>query len=59
MVKITEQLHQMGQSLWLDNITPRAAGQRHAAALHRRAVGHRVDFQSEHFQPGHQELELL
>ena len=59
MVKITEQLHQMGQSLWLDNITRGLLDSGTLQALHRRAVGHRVDFQSEHFQPGHQELELL
>ena len=31
----------LGQSLWLDNITRDAARQRHAEALHRRAVGDR------------------
>ena len=36
MLNRTHQLTDLGQSLWLDNITPRDARQRHAARLHRR-----------------------
>jgi transaldolase len=35
----TSNLHDLGQSLWLDKYHPRAAEKRHAAALHRRVFG--------------------
>ena len=51
----TPQLHEAGQSLWLDNITRDAAHQRHAQALHRRAVGHRADLEPDDLRPRHQQ----
>ena len=48
-MKSTQQLHDLGQSLWLDNITRGVLTRRHIAALHQRAVGDRVDVQSHDF----------
>ena len=50
-MKATEQLHDLGQSLWLDNIT-RELLDRAAAALHRRILGHRTDLESDDIRPG-------
>ncbi len=41
-MKATQRLHDLGQSLWLDNITRDLLDSRHVEALHRRMVGHRV-----------------
>ena len=54
-MKATRQLHELGQSLWLDNITPRAADERHAAALHRRALGDRADLEPDDLRSGDRE----
>ena len=54
-MKATQMLHDLGQSLWLDNITRDLLDQRHAGALHRRALGHRTDVESDDFRSGDQE----
>ncbi len=50
------QLHDLGQSLWLDNITRGMLAERHAPAVPGRAVGHRADLQSHHLRPRDREL---
>ena len=54
-MKATQQLHDLGQSLWLDNITRDLLDERHAQALHRRAVGHRAHLEPDDLRPRHQE----
>ena len=46
-MKATQLLHNLGQSIWLDNITRDLADQRHAQALHRRVVGDGAHFESD------------
>ena len=46
------ELHDLGQSLWLDNITRDDARRRDAAGLHRRPVGHRSDLQPDDLRQG-------
>ena len=41
-MKATAKLHDLGQSLWLDNITRALLDSGTLAALHRRTVGHRA-----------------
>ena len=45
----------LGQSLWLDNITRDLLHERHAQALHRRAVGDRAHLEPDHLRPRDQE----
>jgi hypothetical protein len=54
----TRQLHDLGQSLWLDNIT-RGLYQRDSKPLHRRFLGHWPSFESVDLRFGDQEFELL
>ena len=51
-MKPTQQLHDLGQSLWLDNITRGDARRRHARGLHRRALGHRPDLEPDDLRQG-------
>ena len=48
-------LHEIGQSLWLDNITRDLLDRGTLQALHRRAVGHGTHVQSDDFRSCHQE----
>ena len=54
-MKATQQLHDLGQSLWLDNITRDLPRQRHAEALHRRAVRHGAYLEPDDLRSGDQE----
>ena len=58
-MKATQQLHDLGQSLWLDNITRDLLDERHAQALHRRVVGDRAHVESDDLRPGDQEQRRL
>ena len=49
-MKATEQLHHMGQSLWLDNITRGLLNKRHARTLHPRTVNQRTHLKSEYLR---------
>ena len=51
-MKPTQQLHDLGQSLWLDNITRTMLARRHARRLHRRALGHRADLEPDDLRQG-------
>ena len=53
--KNTRQLHDLGQSLWLDNITRDLAGERHARPVHRRAVRHGADLEPHDLRPRHRQ----
>ena len=53
-MKATRKLHDLGQSLWLDNITRDLLDERHARALHRRAVGDRAHVESDDLRSGDQ-----
>ena len=55
----TAQLHDLGQSLWLDNITRDLLDERHARALHRRAVGHRAHLEPDDLRSRDQEQRRL
>ena len=46
----TQQLHDLGQSLWLDNITRTLLDDGTLRALHRRILGHRPDLQPDHLR---------
>ena len=48
----TQQLHDLGQSLWLDNITREILDDGTLAPLHRRAVGHRADLEPDDLRQG-------
>ena len=48
----TQELHDLGQSLWLDNITRDDPRQRHAAPLHGRILDYGADLESDHFRRG-------
>ncbi len=50
----TRQLHDLGQSLWLDNITRDLLTTGTLAALHRRAVGDRAHVESDDLRSGDQ-----
>ena len=54
-LKATGQLHRLGQSLWLDNITRDLLTGGHAPALHRRSLGHRADLEPDDLRAGDQE----
>ena len=51
----TQKLHDLGQSLWLDNITRDLLDRRHARALHRRALRHGAHLQPHDLREGDQE----
>ncbi len=51
-MKATEQLHELGQSLWLDNITRTMLERRDARPLHRRAVRHGADVEPHDLRQG-------
>ncbi len=51
-MKATAELHDLGQSLWVDNITRDDARRRHARGLHRRALGHRADLEPDDLRQG-------
>ena len=55
----TRTLHELGQSLWLDNITRNLLRDGRAPALHRRVVGHRADIQPDDLRPRDQEQQRL
>ena len=55
----TKALHDLGQSLWLDNITRDLAQQRHVATLHRRALGNRAHLESHDLRSRDQEQRRL
>ena len=46
----TRQLHDLGQSLWLDNITRTLLDDGTLAALHRRRFDHGPHIESEHLR---------
>ena len=54
-MKATQTLHDLGQSLWLDNITRDLLDSGTLAALHRRALGDRADLEPDDLRPRHQE----
>ena len=58
-MKATQKLHDLGQSLWLDNITRDLLKTGDAPALHRRVVGHRADVEPDDLRPRHQEQHRL
>ena len=58
-MKPTQQLHELGQSLWLDNITRALLTSGTLQALHRRAVGHRADLEPDDLRPRHQQEQRL
>ena len=58
-MKATAELHDLGQSLWLDNITRDLLDERHARALHRRALGHRAHLEPDDLRPRDQEQHRL
>ena len=51
-MKATAKLHDLGQSLWLDNITREMLDSGQLAALHRRVLGHRAHLQPDDLRPG-------
>ena len=51
-MKATQQLHDLGQSLWLDNITRDLLNSGTLETLHRRAVGDRAHFESDDLRQG-------
>ncbi len=52
-MKATQQLHDLGQSLWLDNITRDLLDSGTLKTLHRRALGHRLDLEPDHLRSRH------
>ena len=58
-MKATQLLHNLGQSLWLDNITRDLLEHQDTKALHRRAVGDRPHFESNDLRPGDQKQQRL
>ena len=50
-----QQLHEAGQSLWLDNITRDLLNSGTLQPLHRRALGHRANVEPDDLRPRHQE----
>ena len=54
-MKATQKLHDLGQSLWLDNITRDLLDERHAPPLYRRTVGDRTDVEPDDLRPCDQE----
>ncbi len=55
VLKATGQLHRLGQSLWLDNITRDLLSSGTLQALHRRPVGHRTHLKPDDLRAGDQE----
>ena len=55
----TQDLHKLGQSLWLDNITRGILDDGTLAPLHRRAVGHRPHLEPDHFRRGDRRLRAV
>ena len=53
-MKATQKLHELGQSIWLDNITRDLLTIGHAEALHQRPVADGADVESDDLRPGHQ-----
>ena len=53
-MKPTQQLHDLGQSLWLDNITRELLTDGTLRALHRRAFGDGADLEPHDLRPRHQ-----
>ena len=58
-MKATQLLHDLGQSLWLDNITRDLLDTGTLETLHRRAVGDWPHFESDDLRPCHQEQHRL
>jgi hypothetical protein len=58
-MKATEQLHDLGQSLWLDNITRELLTSGYAPSLHRRIFHRRTDIQSDDIRSRDPERQLL
>ena len=54
-MKPTKKLHDLGQSLWLDNITRELLNSGTLQALHRRALGDRAHLESDDLRPRDQE----
>ena len=54
-MKATQLLHNLGQSIWLDNITRDLLNSGTLKALHRRAIGHGADVEPHDLRPCHQE----
>ena len=52
-MKATQELHDLGQSLWLDNITRDDARRRDARGLHQRPLGHRPDVEPDDLREGY------
>ena len=58
-MKATQMLHDLGQSLWLDNITRDLLDGGTLQALHRRAVGDGAHLEPDDLRPRHQEQHRL
>ena len=54
-MKATKKLHELGQSLWLDNITRDLLTTGTLTALHRRALGDGTHLEPDDLRPRHQE----
>ena len=54
-MKATQLLHNLGQSIWLDNITRDLLDNGTLEALHRRTFGDRPHLESDHLRSRHQE----
>jgi transaldolase len=55
MNRTTQKLHEIGQSLWLDNITHRLARQRYASELYSGAIDHWSHLEPNDLRSRHQE----
>ena len=51
-MKPTQKLHDLGQSLWVDNITREMLREGRPQGLHRRPLGHRAHLEPEHLRKG-------
>ena len=58
-MKPTQELHDLGQSLWVDNITRTMLDDGTLAALHRRALGHRPDLEPDDLRQGDRRRQRL
>ena len=54
-MKATKLLHNLGQSLWLDNITRDLLNTGTLKRYIDESLNHRSDLQSDHFRPRHKE----
>ena len=54
-MKPTQQLHDLGQSLWLDNITRTMLDDGTEQRIHRRVLGHRADVEPDDLRQGDQQ----